>query len=190
MSKKIYFFTLILSFLSLAMMTSCLAGSDDKSGNLNGTGGSQPNVEIYTLEVNGKNWQIYKSDATLVANTDEDKTDYTASLVAVDASNSLTVDSKQLHIHFDASDLESVEGENISLDDKFNITYRIKMNPKQLVFKRVSGIMTITEVGEGYVKLGFNNLKVNHTSGTADFDIVNEDIVINGSIKCLFESEE
>lgn len=190
MSKKIYFLTLILSFVCLASMTSCIAGMEPSKGNTNTNGGSQPTTDIYSLEVNGQDWQIYKSNATLVANTEEGETDYTATLIAIDASNSLTVDSKQLHIHFDASDLESRVGENIALGEEFNITYRIKMNPKQLVFKRVSGQMSITEIKDGYVKFSFNNLKVNHTSGTTDFDIVNQDIVINGSIKCLFESEE
>ena len=122
-SMKTRIITFILSAFILFAMQSCLALTDtsntNKDQNENNSG--DKTEEYYKLTVNGSSWQIHKTKATLQANADQGLADYTATIIAVDASNSIVADSKQLRVNFNASDLESVMDKNLALDEDFNI---------------------------------------------------------------------
>ena len=123
-SMKTRILTLISVLFTLFSLSSCLALTD--TGEPNKTPGNNQNQEddYLKLTVNGTQWQIHKSKAVLMSNTEEGTMDYTVAIIAVDASNSITADSKQLRINFNASDLESAVNKNIAGSEDFHILYR------------------------------------------------------------------
>lgn len=183
-SMKTRILTLISVLFTLFLLSSCLALTD--TGESNKTPGNNQNQEdnYYKLTVNDSQWQIHKSKAVLMSNTEEGTMDYTVAIIAVDASNSITADSKQLRINFNALDLESVVNKNIAGSEDFHILYRPAKQFAAIKFTYDSGIMSITEIGKDYVKLNFSNLKLKYQSAIVG---VEEKLSINGSIKCMLK---
>ena len=180
--------TLILSAFTLFAMQSCLALADTSNTNTSQNGNNTDNnktEEYYKLTVNGSEWQIHKTKATLQANADQGLADYTATIIAVDASNSIVADSKQLRVNFNASDLESVMDKNLALDEDFNIMYRAKKESTASKYTHKSGIVVITESGEDYVKMSFNDLVVEYRGSLLNPDEVTATLSVNGTIKCM-----
>lgn len=180
--------TLILTTFTLLSLTSCLSGIDTSSNN-GGNGGNGNNQDqtsdYYKLEVNGSTWQIHKSKAVIKENTGENQMDYTVTLIAVDASNTITLDSKQLYINFNADDLESLEGENIALSEDFNILYRGKNDFTQKKYVYKSGVMSISKLGTDYVEISFGNLNIENKGSLIDPNEVIATLSVNGTIKCM-----
>ena len=154
----------------------------DQNGiNQNGQNGQNEANDYYKLTVNGSEWKIHKSKAVIKANTDDNLMDYTVSIIAIDASNSINADSKQLNINFNASDLESVKSENLALSEGFNILYRAKDNFSTSKYTYQDGIMSITELEDDYVKINFSNLSMEKQNSII---IENQTLNIYGTIKC------
>ena len=165
-------------------MQSCLSSFDTSSQNginQNGQNGQNEANDYYKLTVNGSEWKIHKSKAVIKANTDDNLMDYTVSIIAIDASNSINADSKQLNINFNASDLESVKSENLALSEGFNILYRAKDNFSTSKYTYQDGIMSITELEDDYVKISFSNLSMEKQNSII---IENQTLNIHGTIKC------
>lgn len=188
-SMKTRIITFILSAFILFAMQSCLALTDtsntNKDQNENNSG--DKTEEYYKLTVNGSSWQIHKTKATLQANADQGLADYTATIIAVDASNSIVADSKQLRVNFNASDLESVMDKNLALDEDFNIMYRAQKESTACKYSYKSGIMAITELGEDYAKITFNDLVVDYRGSLLDPEEVTATLSVSGSIKCAIK---
>ena len=179
--------TLILSAFTLFAMQSCLALADTSNTNTSQNGNNTDNnktEEYYKLTVNGSEWQIHSTKATIQANSNNNATDYTVSIIAIDASNSITADSKQLKVNFNASDLESAVGKNLATDEDFNVMYRAKKESTASKYTHKSGIVVITESGEDYAKMSFNDLVVEYRGSLLNPDEVTATLSISGSIKC------
>ena len=177
----------IFSAFALLAMQSCLALVDTSNANTNQNENNSDNKteQYYKLTVNGSEWQIYNTKATIQANSNSNATDYTATIIAIDASNSVTADSKQLMVNFNASDLESVVGKNLANGEGFNVMYRSKKDVSACKYTYKSGIMAITESDEKSVKLSFNDLTMEYRGSLLNPDEVTATLSISGSIKCI-----
>lgn len=171
----------------ICSFSSCVG--DDSTGN-SGSSGELPKPVYYTISVNGKDWSVLSSKCFLIDNAkqspDSYEYDYTMRIIAVDASNNLNADSKQLSINFNAEDIETIKGTNLAAQQEFNIQTRIANNARTLLFQRNSGVMTATKVEKEKIAFTFNELEVE-----ADLPMAlpgqpqTTSMVINGDIVCL-----
>ena len=81
-SMKTRILTLISVLFTLFSLSSCLALTD--TGEANKAPGNNQNQEdnYYKLTVNNSQWQIHKSKAVLMLNTEEGTMDYSVAIIA------------------------------------------------------------------------------------------------------------
>ena len=177
--------TFIVSILTIVSLQSCLSLVDTTSQNggnpQNGQDNQNQTNDYYEINVNNSMWQIHKSKSTIKANTEEGEMDYTISIIAINASNSITEDSKQLKINFNASDLESVKSKNLALSEGFNILYRAEKQLSEEEYFYRDGIMSITDISDDNIKLTFSNLKLESQNSIL---LENKILTIHGTLKC------
>ena len=158
--------TLILTTFTLLSLTSCLSGIDTSSNN-GGNGGNGNNQDqtsdYYKLEVNGSTWQIHKSKAVIKENTGENQMDYTVTLIAVDASNTITLDSKQLY-----RKVKQLTGYS-----PVNYIRKLRMNKASLLL--MEGKFTVAEV---MYMVGYSNSSYFSKCFTEEFGLKPKDYAL------------
>ena len=159
---KTRIFATLLSLFAAFALTSCLGSVETGSSTDNNGGGSTPT--LYELTVNKTTWQVYPSKVTLTDNAKEDPknytSDYTLTIIAVDASNEIKKDSKRLTINFNADEIAELKDTNIAEQEGFSISYRAADEIKAVEYKPTEGVFTVSEVAEKSVTFVFNQLKL------------------------------
>lgn len=175
---------LILPLLAVVFLGSCLSSTNTQQGPELPPDKEETDKDYFELNINGQAWKFHKTRVTIKANADEGMPDYTVSLIAIDASNSITTDSKQVRIYFNAADLESLEGTNIALGDEFHITYRGLKETAAAKYTYKSGVMNISQESEKELKLSFGNLTTECRGSLIDPEEVTATLTISGTIMC------
>ena len=119
----------LISLFTAFTLSSCLGSIDTGNINNNGGGnGGDTTPKLYELTVNNTTWNIYPSKVILTDNAKNDPenytSDYTLTIIAVDASNMVNQDSKRLEIDFNADDIAELKDANIAEQEGFKISYR------------------------------------------------------------------
>ena len=159
-------------------------GNGPNSGN-----GGDTTPKLYELTVNNTTWNIYPSKVTLTDNAKNDPenytSDYTLTIIAVDASNMVNQDSKRLDIDFNADDIAELKDTNIAEQEGFKISYRSAKDLKAVEYKPLEGIFTGTEAEKKSITFVFNRLKLEGKSNNILLPgTENPTLTVQGEVKC------
>jgi hypothetical protein len=180
----------LISLFTAFTLSSCLGSIDTGNINNNGGGnGGDTTPKLYELTVNNTTWNIYPSKVTLTDNAKNDPenytSDYTLTIIAVDASNMVNQDSKRLEIDFNADDIAELKDTNIAEQEGFKISYRSAKDLKAVEYKRTEGIFTINEITKDNITFVFNRLKLEGKSNNILLPgTENPTLSVQGVIKC------
>ena len=179
--------TTLISLFALTL-TACI-GADNTGGNRNENGGTTPT--LYELTVNGIVWTVHPSKVILTDNAKKNPenytSDYTLTIIAVDASNMVNQDSKRLDIDFNADDIAELKDTNIAEQEGFKIEYRSAKDLKAVEYKRTEGIFTINEITKDNITFVFNRLKLEGKSNNILLPgTENPTLTVQGEVKCSF----
>lgn len=177
--------TTLISLFALTL-TACIGA--DNTGNINNNGGGTTPT-LYELTVNGIVWTIHPSKVILTDNAKNDPenytSDYTLTILAVDASNMVNQDSKRLDIDFNADEIEELKDTNIAEQEGFKIKYRSAKDLKAVEYKRTEGIFTINEITKDNITFVFNRLKLEGKSNNILLPgTENPTLTVQGEVKC------
>lgn len=177
--------TTLISLFALTL-TACI-GADNTGGNRNENGGTTPT--LYELTVNGIVWTIHPSKVVLTDNAKKNPenytSDYTLTILAVDASNMVNQDSKRLDIDFNADEIEELKDTNIAEQEGFKIKYRGAKDLKAVEYKPLEGIFTVTEAEKKSITFVFNRLKLEGKSNNILLPgTENPTLTVQGEVKC------
>ncbi|MBR3702738.1 MAG: hypothetical protein IKM12_04235 [Alistipes sp.] len=184
---KIKILTALFSLLAVVSFSSCI-GPDNSGPNHNENGdGTTPT--LYELTVNGIVWTIHPSKVVLTDNAKKNPenytSDYTLTIIAVDASNMVNQDSKRLDIDFNADDIAELKDTNIAEQEDFKIKYRSAKDIKTVEYKPLEGIFTVTEAEKKSITFVFNRLKLEGKSNNILLPgTENPTLTVQGEVKC------
>lgn len=175
----------LISLFALTL-TACI-GPDNSGPNHNENGGTTPT--FYELTVNGIVWTIHPSKVVLTDNAKKNPenytSDYTLTIIAVDASNMVNQDSKRLDIDFNADDIAELKDTNIAEQEDFKIKYRSAKDIKTVEYKPLEGIFTVTEAEKKSITFVFNRLKLEGKSNNILLPgTENPTLTVQGEVKC------
>lgn len=176
----------LISLFALTL-TACI-GPDNSDPNHNENGdGTTPT--LYELTVNGIVWTIHPSKVVLTDNAKKNPenytSDYTLTIIAVDASNMVNQDSKRLDIDFNADDIAELKDTNIAEQEDFKIKYRGSKDIKTVEYKPLEGIFTVTEAEKKSATFVFNRLKLEGKSNNILLPgTENPTLTVQGEVKC------
>lgn len=181
--------TTLISLFALTL-TACIGA--DNTGNINNNGGGNggdTTPKLYELTVNNTTWHIYPSKVILTDNAKNDPenytSDYTLTIIAVDASNMVNQDSKRLDIDFNADEIEELKDTNIAEQEGFKIKYRSAKDLKAVEYKPLEGIFTVTEAEKKSITFVFNRLKLEGKSNNILLPgTENPTLTVQGEVKC------
>ena len=182
--------TTLISLFTAFTLSSCLGSIDTGNINNNGGGnGGDTTPKLYELTVNNTTWNIYPSKVTLTDNAKNDPenytSDYTLTILAVDASNMVNQDSKRLDIDFNADEIEELKDTNIAEQEGFKIKYRGAKDLKAVEYKPLEGIFTVTEAEKKSITFVFNRLKLEGKSNNILLPgTENPTLTVQGEVKC------
>lgn len=182
----------LISLFTAFTLSSCLGSIDTGNINNNGGGnGGDTTPKLYELTVNNTTWNIYPSKVILTDNAKKNPenytSDYTLTIIAVDASNMVNQDSKRLDIDFNADDIAELKDTNIAEQEGFKIKYRSAKDIKVVEYKPLEGIFTVTEAEKKSATFVFNRLKLEGKSNNILLPgTENPTLTVQGEVKCSF----
>lgn len=180
---------ILITLISLFALTLTACIGPDNSGPNHNENGDGTTPTLYELTVNGIVWTIHPSKVVLTDNAKKNPenytSDYTLTIIAVDASNMVNQDSKRLDIDFNADDIAELKDTNIAEQEDFKIKYRSSKDIKTVEYKPLEGIFTVTEAEKKSITFVFNRLKLEGKSNNILLPgTENPTLTVQGEVKC------
>lgn len=180
---------ILITLISLFALTLTACIGPDNSGPNHNENGDGTTPTLYELTVNGIVWTIHPSKVVLTDNAKKNPenytSDYTLTIIAVDASNMVNQDSKRLDIDFNADDIAELKDTNIAEQEDFKIKYRSAKDIKTVEYKPLEGIFTVTEAEKKSATFVFNRLKLEGKSNNILLPgTENPTLTVQGEVKC------